>query len=97
MCRGPAFLASAYEIRDLIDPIPDSDTAFIGKTYLELHTQRVFCWGTESLTDITQAFLQGSTLRHEAFRGSFHWVMLDQTDRFYRFLSEFLTSQKDSR
>ncbi len=96
MCQGRAFLASAYEIRNLIEPLPDSDIALIGKTYLELKTPRVYCWGTESLSDVAQAFIKGSTLRHEAFPGSFHWVMLDQPIRFYSLLPEILTSQKEA-
>ena len=93
MCQSSAFLACVHEIYELMESSPGSNTGLIGKTYLELNTPRVFCWGTESLSESAQAFLMGSTLQHQAFSGSFHWVMLDQTIQFYSFLSEFLTTQ----
>jgi pimeloyl-ACP methyl ester carboxylesterase len=92
MCQSHAFLASAYEINKLTESLPDSNIASIGKTYLELNTPRVFCWGTESLSEAAQVFLSDSTLCHKEFRGSFHWVMLDQTIQFYSYLSDFLTT-----
>ncbi len=93
MCQSKAFLDSAYEIDKLIEPHPDGKIAMIGKTYLELKTPRVFCWGTESLSDVAREFLDNANLSNKGFSGSFHWVMLDQTDQFYSFLSEFLTVQ----
>jgi pimeloyl-ACP methyl ester carboxylesterase len=96
MCQSSAFLACVHEIYALMESLPDSNLALIGKTYLELNTPRVFCWGTESLSDGAQVFLTDSNLEHKAFCGSFHWVMLDQTIQFYSFLSEFLTTQKEA-
>jgi pimeloyl-ACP methyl ester carboxylesterase len=96
MCQSSAFLACIHEIYALMESLPGSNLALIGKTYLELNTPRVFCWGTESLSDSAQSFLTGSTLRHKTFSESFHWVMLDQTIQFYNFLSEFLTTQKET-
>jgi pimeloyl-ACP methyl ester carboxylesterase len=96
MCRSSSFLACVHEIYDLMEPLPDSNIALIGKAYLELNTPRVFCWGTESLSESAQAILAGSTLQHKVFSESFHWVMLDQSIQFYSFLSEFLTTQKET-
>ena len=94
MCRSRAFLASVYEIDKLNESLPGSNFTLIGKTYLELNTPRVFCWGIESLSGVAQAFLEDSALINEAFDRSFHWVMLDQTARFYSFLSDFLATQR---
>jgi pimeloyl-ACP methyl ester carboxylesterase len=93
MCRSEAFLGSAYEIDRLIEPLPQSNTAIIGETYLNLKIPRVFCWGTESLSDIAREFLDSSKLNNKGFPRAFHWVMLDQTEQFYDFLSQFLTTQ----
>lgn len=93
MCQSKAFLDSVYEIDKLIEPLPDGKIAMIGKTYLDLKTPRVFCWGTESLSDVAKEFLNSTNLINKGFSESFHWVMLDQTDQFYSFLSEFLTTR----
>ncbi len=93
MCESKAFLDSAYEIDKLIEPLADEKTAKIGKTYLELKTRRVFCWGVESLSDTAREFLDMTNLDNKGFAESFHWVMLDQTDQFYNFLFDFLTTQ----
>jgi len=93
MCESRAFLDSAHEIDKLIEPLADGKTAKIGKTYLELNTRRVFCWGAESLSATTREFLENSKLVNKCFPESFHWVMLDQTDQFYNFLFDFLTTR----
>ena len=93
MCHSKAFLDSAHEIDKIIEPLPDGKIAKIGKTYLELKTPRVFCWGAESLSGVAKEFLSSTNLINKGFPGSFHWVMLDQTDQFYSFLSEFLTTR----
>ena len=93
MCQSKAFLDSAYEIDKLIAPLANGNTAKIGKTYLELNTRRVFCWGDKSLPDSAKEFLDESKLANQGFPEAFHWVMLDQTEQFYSFLSDFLTLQ----
>jgi len=92
MCQSEAFLESAREIDKIIKPVSDDKTALIGKMYLELKTPRVFCWGAESLSDVVRDFLVRNNLVNRSFSESFHWVMLDQTDQFYGFLSDFLNS-----
>jgi len=93
MCESEAFLESAREIDRIIEPVSDDQTALIGKTYLELKTPRVFCWGSESLSNIARDFLVRTNLNNREFTGAFHWLMLDKTEQFYGFLAEFLASQ----
>lgn len=93
MCQSKAFLDSAREIDRIIEPVSKDQTALIGKTYLELKTPRVLCWGSESLSDVARDFLARTNLNNREFTGAFHWLMLDQTEQFYGFLAEFLASQ----
>jgi pimeloyl-ACP methyl ester carboxylesterase len=90
LCNSQAFLSSAREIDKSLQPISGSNAAMIGKSYVELNTPRVYCFGNESLSSSGRQFLTDSFLRHQAFADAFHWVMLDQTTRFYDFLSGFL-------
>lgn len=92
MCESKAFLDSAYEIDKSIEPLADGETAKIGKTYLELNTRRVFCWGSESISANAREFLDRSNLVNKGFPESFHWVMLDRTEQFYSFLADFLAT-----
>lgn len=91
MCRSSAFLSSACEVYHLNEKYSDSGIALIGQWYVELDVPRVFCWGKESLSELSQHILCEYDLTQKAFVGSFHWVMLDQTVQFYNYLSGFLT------
>jgi len=93
MCQTRAFLASVREIYGLNEGLPDSNVGLIGKTYLNLDVPRVYCWGMDSLSKGSQAFLAESTLSHKAFPDAGHWVMLDQPVRFYSFLAGFLATR----
>ncbi|NQT16388.1 MAG: alpha/beta hydrolase [Planctomycetes bacterium] len=90
MCQSQAFLASVQQMHEPDEVLPNSDVLPIGETYRQLPTPRVYCWGSDSLSEESQTFLAHSTLEHQAFFKSFHWVMLDQPVQFYSFLSGFL-------
>ncbi len=61
-----------------------------GITYAELQIPKVFCWGSESLNKGTLEFLESASLRHKKFEPAFHWPMIDQSQQFYDFVTDFL-------
>ena len=90
MCQNEAFLASVHEIYELNETKSTSGVGVIGEIYRLLELPRVYCWGTESLSPESQEFLTREALPNRRFDRSSHWVMLDERDRFYGFLSAFL-------
>jgi pimeloyl-ACP methyl ester carboxylesterase len=89
MCQPEAFLASAREIRRLNDGTLSGASGIIGDRYMRLNVPRAYCWGAESLTPASRAWLERSSLVNERFDGAYHWVMLDRPEAFYRFVSGF--------
>jgi pimeloyl-ACP methyl ester carboxylesterase len=91
MCQPEAFLESARQIYHLNEALPNGTAGIIGERYRQLNVRRVFCWGTESLSPGSRAWLLAqSGLRHQPFEGAFHWVMLDRREAFYHFAAGFL-------
>ena len=88
--RPEAFLANAKEIYEKTQALPGRRECLTGFTYAALKMPKIFCWGSESLARGTQEFLEFASLRHRKFEPAFHWPMIDQAERFYAFLSEFI-------
>lgn len=51
---------------------------------------KVFCYGTESLSKESVDFLEENQIPNKPFTGAGHWVMIDKSVEFYSFLREFL-------
>ena len=88
--RPEAFLANAKEIYEKTQALPGRRECLTGFTYAALKMPKIFCWGSESLARGTQDFLESASLHHRKFEPAFHWPMIDQAERFYAFLSEFI-------
>ncbi|MBL7004776.1 MAG: alpha/beta hydrolase [Gammaproteobacteria bacterium] len=94
-CRPDAFLQNAQEIIYRNTLLPGKYKSEIGKIYLSLSPSIpcLYCYGTESVSSDTQAFLAEHKLKYEEFTGAFHWLMIDQADIFYSLLLEFISSR----
>lgn len=91
LSRAEAFIANARECYERNTALSGRYRSEIGKVYCALSIPRVFCYGTESLSGETAGFLIERQLEHRSFDGAFHWVMIDDRERFYPFLHDFLT------
>lgn len=91
-CRPEAFLANAREIYQRNQPLPGRKECLTGITYAALQIPKIFCWGSESLAKGTLEFLELASLQHKKFEPAFHWPMIDQSQQFYTFVSNFLVS-----
>jgi len=91
-CLPEAFLESAKEIYKMGEISADSSDgeSESAKAYRALLLAKVYCWGTESLSDESQKYLANTILLNHAFEGAAHWVMQDRREAFYNFLAGFL-------
>jgi pimeloyl-ACP methyl ester carboxylesterase len=94
--RPEAFLANAKEIYQKNQALPERRECLTGFTYADLKIPKIFCWGNESLAKGTLEFLESASLKHRKFEPAFHWPMIDQAERFYAFLSEFVQGSRDA-
>jgi pimeloyl-ACP methyl ester carboxylesterase len=94
--RPEAFLANAKEIYQKNQVLPGCRECLTGLTYAGLKIPRVFCWGSESLAKGTLEFLESASLQHRKFEPAFHWPMIDQAERYYSFLSDFIQGLRGS-
>lgn len=94
--RIDALLVNAREICRKSDPSHGRGETQLGLTYTELKIPKVFCWGSESLSEQTLAFLESHSLEHQKFKSAFHWPMIDQAQTFYAFVADFLRETKAS-
>jgi pimeloyl-ACP methyl ester carboxylesterase len=94
--RPEAFLANAKEIYQKNQALPGRRECLTGFTYADLKIPKIFCWGSESLAKGTLEFLESSSLHHRKFEPAFHWPMIDQAERFYAFLSDFVRRSRDA-
>lgn len=92
-CRVEAFLANSCEIYEKSQPIEGSEASELGRFYLAVPHPKVYCWGTESLSDSAQQFLKQNGLTDRVFGGASHWPMIDRPDEFYPFLAKWVSSQ----
>ena len=90
LCRPEAFRANATEAYARSQPLEGTRESSTGAAFAELEIPKVFCWGTESLSEHTRRFLEGAPLPNKRFEGAFHWPMIDQPKAFYTFLMEFV-------
>ncbi len=90
MCSTDAFLKNAYEIYSLNEALPDDGNTQIALDFKALRIPKMYCWGAESLSASSRAFLECKNIPNQVFEKSFHWVMLDQQEIFYHFLGDFL-------
>jgi len=91
-CRPEVFLASARELFARNNALSGRFKSEIGEVYCSLSIPKVFCYGTESLSAETLAFLEDRGLERRAFVGAHHAVMIDAADEFYSFLREFASA-----
>jgi len=90
--RPDAVLSNAREIYQKSQPLPDRKVSLSGLTYAGLKIPKVFCWGSESLSNETLGFLEAFSLEHRKFEPAFHWPMIDQPQQFYPFLANYINT-----
>lgn len=69
--------------------IPRPYQSEIGEMYSSITILKVFCYGTENLSEGTLAYIRKKGLRARAFADSGHCPMTDQAREFYSFLYQF--------
>lgn len=89
-CRPEVLLENAIELVDRNSCLEGKFKSEIGKIYKELSVPRVFCYGTNSLSNETIEFLDQNNLETKAFDGIGHCPMTDCSQDFYSFLYEFI-------
>ncbi|MCP4351679.1 MAG: alpha/beta hydrolase [Desulfobacterales bacterium] len=90
LCRPEAFWANAYELVERNNALPGKYKSEIGQLYCSVSIPKIFCYGTESITQNTLDFLKENDLQHKSFSGASHWLMIDKAEEFYSFLYSFL-------
>lgn len=90
--RPKAFLANALEIIDWSRTDREDGVSEIGHAYRSLKIPRIYFWGSESLSEETNAFLEREGLLNRGFEGAGHWPMIDACDEFYQALADFLSA-----
>jgi len=90
-CRPQVFAACAKEIMESNIPVPDGQGTAVARIYTGLQIPKVFCWGSESLSNESREFLKNQALYHKEFKQAFHWPMIDRADEFYAFVAEFVS------
>lgn len=93
LCRTQAFRENALELYALKNAIPGRYKSQLGKIYASLAIPNVFCYGTKSIDERSMQFLRDNNLRFEEFTEAGHWVMIDQSEKFYSSLLEFLSAK----
>jgi pimeloyl-ACP methyl ester carboxylesterase len=90
-CRQEAFLQNAQELVEKNTALEGEFKSKIGETYCDLSIKKVFCYGKESIKpgSLTLKYIKNKNLESKKFPGAFHWVMIDQAEKFYPFLYEF--------
>ena len=90
-CRPEAFLQNAQELVKRNTALDGEFKSEIGKMYYDLSIKKIFCYGKESIKpgSLTLKFIKNKNLESKKFPGAFHWVMIDQDEKFYPFLYEF--------
>lgn len=89
-CRPEALLENAIELVRRNSCLSGKYKSGIGKIYCELSIPRVYCYGTDSLSNETIQFLKENNLETKAFAGIGHCPMTDCTEKFYSFLYELI-------
>lgn len=89
-CRPEALLENAIELVKRNTSLSGKYKSEIGQLYCSLSVPRVFCYGTDSLTDETLAYLKENEMRVKAFEGVGHCPMTDSVAEFYSFLYDFI-------
>jgi len=90
-CRPEAFLANAREICLKNKAIDGEAGTEIGRLYASITLPKIYCWGSESLSEEARDFLNRNGLADRAFPNARHWPMIDRPEEFYGFLAAFVT------
>jgi pimeloyl-ACP methyl ester carboxylesterase len=90
-CRTEAFLQNAQELVKENTALEGEFKSKIGETYCDLSIKKIFCYGKKSIkpVSLTLKYIKNKNLELKTFSGAFHWVMIDQAEKFYPFLYEF--------
>jgi pimeloyl-ACP methyl ester carboxylesterase len=64
-----------------------------GQEYAALECSKIYIWGDKSITPSNRKFIDTHRLRNFCIRGSGHWPMLDQTEKFYRIIGNFISGR----
>ncbi|MBM4007123.1 MAG: alpha/beta hydrolase [Planctomycetes bacterium] len=89
-CRPKAFLANALEIAEKSRPVEGTSASEIGHLYASIPLRKVYCWGTESLSEPAQGLLKQAGLSNHMIQTPSHWPMVDRPEEFYGFLAEWI-------
>ena len=87
--RPEAIRINAHEMVDHGRTQGDSSCCHIGERWVSVALPKIYCWGSASLSAGSRAFLSQHRLAQRRFDGAFHWIMVDQSDAFYRFLADW--------
>lgn len=93
VCDPQAFAQTAIEICEKSRAAGEDNISQIGYDYRDLgDLPRVYCFGTKSSKmESAKRFLNESSLHNKGFSGT-HWLMLEQSEEFYNFAKEFVSS-----
>jgi pimeloyl-ACP methyl ester carboxylesterase len=90
-CSPQGFWTNVQEIRVLNSNLPGLNFAAAALLFERIRVPKDFYWSDASLADGTQAYLQAARFEaHAPFQGCSHWIMLDQREKFYNELAQFL-------
>ncbi len=89
-CRPEAFLENSKELVARNTGLDGEFKSEIGKIYSELDIPRIYCYGTISCSKRTLKFLEQNDLATRKFENAGHSLMVDSSEEFYAFLSEFI-------
>jgi aromatic-L-amino-acid decarboxylase len=98
VCRPHAFLANARELCQRNQQVPGDLESETGRVFRLLELPKMFCRGSEALCGETEQLLaerdaDDRELPTQRFEEAFHWVMVDQHEKFYSWLARFVGTQ----
>ncbi|MCF8068063.1 MAG: alpha/beta hydrolase [Desulfobacterales bacterium] len=90
-CRPDAFLENAYELVERNTKLEGEYKSEIGKLYCDIKIPKVFCYGSESLSEGSGKYLEDNNLKFKKFTGVGHFPMIDKAKDFYNFVDSFIS------
>ena len=91
--RIKALATSVHEIHLYHGEVKDDAGGAMGKRFVELRQPKIFCWGEWCLDPFTRDYIKDRKLEARSFLAH-HWVMIDASKEFYRFLGDFFQGLK---
>ncbi len=61
-----------------------------GDIFASLEIPKVYCWGSNSVSQEIIDILEQENIVHKKFEGASHWVMMDKAEEFYGFMRGFI-------